>query len=426
MNFIDSSNVTVVAGKGGNGRTSFRHEKFIDRGGPDGGDGGNGGSVIFVASRNQDTLMSFRYQRELRAENGQDGDKKKKHGRRGKDLLVPVPVGTVVYQDGEIIADLTKDGQEQVIARGGRGGFGNAHFISSVRQAPKFAEPGEDGEEKELQLELKLIADVGLVGLPNAGKSTLISVVSNAKPAIADYPFTTLTPNLGVVDIKESGSMLLADIPGLIEGAAEGKGLGDEFLKHVERTAVLLHLIDVRSEDIVGDYTVIQNELQNYAVDLSVKPQIVVVSKIDTVLPEEAEAAVKKLQKALPKGTEMFQVSSQAHRNTKELMYATHKLVKAERAAQEKLTEENQASQNELPVLTISMETGWTVEKTKQGYKVSGPEIDRFSVRTDFSNDESIQRLRAIMRKKGILHDLNRKGASPDDTIILKTGSFEY
>ncbi|MBP9852909.1 MAG: GTPase [Patescibacteria group bacterium] len=425
MNFIDNSSVTVVAGKGGNGRTSFRHEKFVDRGGPDGGDGGDGGSVIFVASRNQDTLMSFRYQKELRAENGQDGDKKKKHGRRGKNLLIPVPVGTMVYENEAIIADLTRDGQEYVIAKGGRGGFGNAHFISSVRQAPNFSEPGEEGELRELQLELKLIADVGLVGLPNAGKSTLISVVSNAKPAIADYPFTTLTPNLGVVDITGSGSMLLADIPGLIEGAADGRGLGDEFLKHVERTAVLLHLVDVRSGTVAEDYTVIQNELKNYAVDLSQKPQIVVIAKIDTVLPEDVEAAAKKLRKVVPKGVDILQISSQAHQNTQELMYKTHALVKQEREKQMKITEEESASKDELPVLTIPSETSWKVEKEKNGYRVSGPGIDRFSTRTDFSNEESLQRLRSIMRKKGILHELNRQGASPEDTITLKSGSFE-
>ena len=425
MNFIDSAQVVVSAGSGGNGRTSFRKEKFVDRGGPDGGDGGNGGSVIFVASRNQDTLMSFRYQKELRAEDGQDGDKKKKHGRRGKDLEVPVPVGTVVYEGENIIADLTEDGQQTVIAKGGRGGFGNAHFVSSVRQAPKFAEPGDDGEEKELQLELKLIADVGLVGLPNAGKSTLISVVSNAKPAIADYPFTTLTPNLGVVDVKGSGSMLLADIPGLIEGAADGKGLGDAFLKHVERTAILLHLVDVNSANITKDYKVIQKELKNYAIDLSHKPQLVILTKIDTVLPEMVEDASKALKKVLPKGAKLYQISSQAHQGTTELMYDTYKLVKVERANQAKLTEAETSNADELPVLTIATDIGWKVEKVKDGYKVYGPDIDRFSTRTDFTNDESVQRLRSIMRKKGILHELNRQGASPEDTITLKSGSFE-
>lgn len=425
MNFIDSANVTVIAGDGGNGRVSFRHEKFIDRGGPDGGNGGDGGSVVFVASRNQNTLMAFRFQKERKAENGQAGDKQKKHGRRGKNLIVPVPVGTVVIFEGEEIADLKQDGQEFVAAKGGRGGFGNAHFISSVRQAPNFSEPGEDGEEKDLQLELKLIADVGLVGLPNAGKSTLISVVSNAKPAIADYPFTTLTPNLGVVDVKGSGSMLLADIPGLIEGASQGKGLGDEFLKHVERTAVLIHLVDVASEDVAADYATIQKELAEYTVDLSTKPQIVVLSKIDTVLPEQAAEARKKLQKELSKKATVLEISSQAHKNTQELIYQTFALVQAERENQAKLLEAERPDGDELPVLELQQEKGWEVKKTKHGFRVFGPGIDKFSVRTDFTNEESIQRLRSIMRKQGILHDLVRKGAEPGTLITLKSGTFE-
>jgi GTP-binding protein len=229
MKFIDQVRVRVAAGDGGAGRMSFRQEKFVDRGGPDGGDGGNGGSVVLVASRNQNTLVAFRFHKELVAERGENGGKTGKHGRRGKDLIVPVPVGTVVTHDGIEIADLTVDEQQFVVATGGRGGFGNAHFVSSVRQAPHFAEPGGEGDIKDVTLELKLIADVGLIGLPNAGKSTFLSVVSNARPKVADYPFTTLTPNLGVVDITNTDSILIADIPGLIEGAAEGKGLGDEF-----------------------------------------------------------------------------------------------------------------------------------------------------------------------------------------------------
>src|SRR3990167_7782581 len=230
--FVDKTSVTVQAGDGGNGAVSFRHEKFVDKGGPDGGDGGKGGDIIFEASRNQDTLSAFRYQRLLKAEFGQPGSKRRKHGRSAKDLLVQVPIGTSVYKDEELIADLTKDEEQVVIARGGKGGFGNAHFVSSTRQAPRVAEKGEKGEKLELTLELKMIADVGLVGLPNAGKSTLLASISHAHPAIADYPFTTLSPNLGVVDIDKKTSILIADIPGLIEGASEGKGLGDEFLRH--------------------------------------------------------------------------------------------------------------------------------------------------------------------------------------------------
>jgi GTP-binding protein len=317
VKFIDTAEVRVVAGDGGNGRTSFRKEKFVDRGGPDGGDGGKGGDIVFVASRNQNTLMDFRYHRELTAERGGDGGKTRKHGRGGKDLRVAVPVGTVVSEDGRELVDLSQDGQEAIIAAGGRGGYGNAHFVSSVRQAPKFAEPGGEGEARNLRLELKLIADVGLVGLPNAGKSTLLSVVSNARPEIADYPFTTLTPNLGVADLPGAGSMLIADIPGLIEGAAEGKGLGDEFLRHVERTAVLLHLVDATSNDIVADYKTIENEVKAYSVDLSSRTKIVVLTKVDLSLPELVIEAEKALAKATPKGTQIFAISSQAHQGNK-------------------------------------------------------------------------------------------------------------
>ncbi|MBC7459242.1 GTPase ObgE, partial [Candidatus Saccharibacteria bacterium] len=241
--FVDTAKVFVQAGRGGNGAVSFRREIYIDMGGPDGGDGGKGGDVIFVGTEGINTLIDFRYKPELKAAVGQAGSKRDRHGRSGEAMYVKVPVGTIVKRDGRIIADFVRAGQEEVIARGGDGGFGNAHFKSSVRQTPRIAENGEDGDVFEAELELKLLADVGLLGFPNAGKSTFLSVVSNARPEIADYAFTTLTPNLGVADIDD-GSLLIADIPGLIEGASEGKGLGDAFLRHVERTAVLLHLID--------------------------------------------------------------------------------------------------------------------------------------------------------------------------------------
>src|SRR5579884_4168647 len=270
MAFVDKVTVTVAAGNGGDGKLSFRREKFIQKGGPDGGDGGHGGNIILQASRNQNTLAAFRYQKELKAEPGQPGGSRRKHGRSGRDLIVAVPVGTVAANgEARQVADLVEDGQTVVVARGGKGGFGNAHFVSSRRQSPAFAEKGEPGEKHELLLELKMIADAGLVGLPNAGKSTLLSKLSNARPEIADYPFTTLTPNLGVVDIDRESSLLFADIPGLIEGAAEGKGLGDEFLRHVERTAILLHLVDVTSDNVVDDYRTIQNELKMYRSNLA-------------------------------------------------------------------------------------------------------------------------------------------------------------
>lgn len=427
MKFVDTAEVRVVAGDGGNGRTSFRHEKFVDRGGPDGGDGGDGGSIVFVASRNQNTLMNFRYHKELTAERGGDGGKTRKHGRSGKDLTVAVPVGTLVYENGELIVDLSSDGQEYVIAAGGRGGFGNAHFVSSVRQAPKFAEPGGEGEARDLHLELKLIADVGLVGLPNAGKSTFLSVVSNARPEIADYPFTTLTPNLGVADIQGAGGLLIADIPGLIEGAAEGKGLGDEFLRHVERTAVLLHLIDVTSEHIIQDYDTITAELAAYSPELGKRAKMVVLTKIDQSLPELVDEARQMLVAHLPKGTQLFAISSSAHKGLKELLYATHALVVAERAAAQAAEDAlRQDEDDSLPVLRLADDKGWLVQKTDDGFRVSGGKVDTFAARTDFSNDESIARLRDILRKLGVLHELSRQGAKPGDQVLFASGSIEY
>ncbi len=425
MKFIDTASVRVKAGDGGNGRVSFRHEKFVDRGGPDGGDGGKGGDIVFVASRNRNTLMDFRYHKELAAERGGDGSKTRKHGRNGADLQVSVPVGTVVYENDFEMVDLSEDGQSFVIAAGGRGGFGNAHFVSSVRQAPKFAEPGGEGEIKDLRLELKLIADVGLIGLPNAGKSTFLSVVSNARPEIADYPFTTLTPNLGVAEVVGAGSVLIADIPGLIEGAAEGKGLGDEFLRHVERTAVLLHLVDVSSNDIARDYQTIENEVKAYSVKLASRAKIVVLTKTDASLPELVADAEKSLRGIVPKKTPIIAISSQAHSGVKQLMYTAIETVHTERAKAAELEASTRQTVDDLPVLTFQSEEPWSVEKTPEGYKVLGHKIDKFAARTDFSNEESIARLRDIMRKMGISHKLARMGASAGTTVQFKKGSFE-
>lgn len=424
MKFVDQVKVRVVAGNGGDGRVSFRHEKFVDRGGPDGGDGGNGGNVVLVASRNQNTLVAFRFHKELAAEHGQNGNKTRKHGRRGKDLRVFIPVGTVVIHEGQQLADLITDGQEYIVASGGRGGFGNAHFVSSVRQAPHFAEPGGEGEAKDVTFELKLIADIGLVGLPNAGKSTFLSVVSNARPKMADYPFTTLTPNLGVVDIGGTDSLLIADIPGLIEGAAEGKGLGDEFLRHVERTAVLLHLVDTNSDDAGRDYQIIRHELQSYAADLQDRAHIVVLTKIDTVSPEQLAAAQKALKKVLPKGATIFCISAQAHMGVQAVLYAANDLVKSERIRQ--AAAETAEYDDGLPILTIDETDRWEVIIAESGdYWVQGGIVDKFGARTDFSNEESVQRLRSILHKQGVLHELRRRGARAGTTVRLKFGSFE-
>lgn len=286
MQFVDYVKIHVKAGDGGRGCVSFRREKYVPRGGPDGGDGGRGGHVIFRATEELNTLLDFKYRREYKAEKGQHGMGKKMHGRDGKDLIIPVPVGTLVKDadTGEVLADLDRDEAEVLVANGGRGGFGNAHFATPTRQTPRFAQPGEKGEERFLILELKLLADVGLIGLPNAGKSTLISVISSAKPKIADYPFTTLTPTLGVVKLSDFRSFVVADIPGLIEGAHKGAGLGFQFLRHVERTSILLHLIDI-SEGAYGNpvenLKKINKELELYSPMLIGKPQVVVGTKTD-------------------------------------------------------------------------------------------------------------------------------------------------
>jgi GTPase len=413
--FVDKVKVIIQAGDGGNGIVSFRHEKFIDRGGPDGGDGGNGGDVIAVASRNQNTLANFRYQKLLKADSGHNGQKRKKHGKSAQDLLVSVPVGTVVFNaDGELLADLTEDGQQAVLATGGHGGFGNAHFTSSTRQAPRLAEKGEKGEYLEATFELKMIADVGLVGLPNAGKSTLLAHVSNAAPEIANYPFTTIRPNLGVVDIDESTSLLFADIPGLIEGASKGKGLGDEFLRHVERTAVLVHLIDAYQEDLIAAYKTIQTELKEYATDLSKRPQIVVLNKVDGLDTEMIQARLKELQPALAKGTKLFAISAQSGQGIKELLYTIKDIVAKAHA---KRAKEREA---QIPVIRLPENNNeWRVMKRDDYFLVVGGKIERFAARTDFSNSHGRERLRDIMQKMGIQNELVRLGIEPEMKIVV-------
>ncbi len=418
--FIDKTQIILKGGDGGNGVVSFRHEKFIDRGGPDGGDGGKGGDIVIIGSRNQNTLATFRYQKELVADSGKPGFKQKKHGRSGKDLRVMVPVGTVIVnQEGVEMADITHDGQEVVVAKGGKGGFGNAHFISSRRQTPRIAEKGEPGEEYEATFELKIIAEVGLIGMPNAGKSTLLSRVTNAKPEIADYAFTTIRPNLGVADISKDTSVLIADIPGLIEGASEGKGLGDEFLRHVERTKVLVHLIDAYQEDIAATYKAIRKELAAYRIDLSKKPEIIAINKVDGLDDEIIADQMKSLKKVAAKDAQIFAISASSGKNLKELMYAVASVVK-QTAEIEALAEE------ELPVISLpDTVDAWQITQTDEGFVVTGEKIERFAMRTDFENEEGVDRLRDIMRKLGIMHQLERKRIEPDTEIIFG-GKREY
>ncbi|CAN5375032.1 GTPase ObgE [soil metagenome] len=423
--FVDRVQVSIEAGDGGNGYVSFRQEKFIDRGGPDGGDGGKGGSVVLQASRNQNTLANFRFQKALKADDGKPGFKQRMHGKSGLDLQVAVPVGTVVLtEDGIELADLNEDGQEFVVAAGGKGGFGNAHFVSSVRQAPKVAERGEAGEQLQAVFELRMIADVGLVGLPNAGKSTLLSVISNAKPEIANYPFTTLTPNLGVVDVDKGSSLLLADIPGLIEGASQGKGLGDEFLRHVERTKVLVHLIDAYQDDIAGAYKTIQKELKDYKTDLTLKPQIVVLTKVEGLDEEIVTDRLSELQKLVPAETPLMAISAQSKQGIKELLYEIKSEVTTIEAAEKAAKDEI----GDVPVYRLQpVESSFRVTNHGDYFTVTGHRIEKFASRTQFGDEEGERRLKDIMKKMRIMRELERQGIIPGQKIIVgKYGDVEY
>lgn len=409
--FIDTATVLVRAGAGGNGIVSFHSARGLPKGGPDGGDGGHGGNVVFIASNNENTLANFRYQKELIGEDGKAGAAAKMHGRNGKDLELKVPVGTQITENGIITADFTENEQKIVVARGGKGGFGNAHFTSSTRQAPKVAEKGELGEEHEFALELKMIADVGLVGLPNAGKSTFLAHVSNARPEIADYAFTTLRPNLGVVKIEKGKELLFADIPGLIEGASEGKGLGDDFLRHVERTKVLIHLIDAYNDDIVKAYATIQEELKAYKIDMSSKPQILVINKIegldDEIISDLQEQLKKKVKKA-----KIYAISAVSGAGLKQVLYAASEQVEKLKK-QEALVAEKEA--NKPPVITLDDRTNdeeqWSLDYESKVNKVivRGKKIERFANRTDFESEDGVRRLRDIMRKMGILKQFEKE-----------------
>ena len=347
--FVDTAKVYVKAGKGGNGAISFRHEIYIPKGGPDGGDGGKGGDVVFIASKDCDTLVDFRFQPKLIAEDGKAGSGQKSSGKSGKDLLVEVPIGTVVKRDGEIIADLTHDQERAIIAHGGDGGYGNWHFRSSTRQVPKIAELGNPGEAFDAELELKLLADVGLVGFPNAGKSTFLSVVSNATPEIADYPFTTITPNLGVAKVDDH-SILIADIPGLIEGASEGKGLGDRFLRHVERTKVLLHLIDVYNEDAGKAYADIRTELANYSAELASRPELVVLTKTEGVDDEIVKMQMQSILERNPEA-KIMKISASAHQGLTEVLRELWQIIDT---AGEEVLPEQENVEEDIPVITLT------------------------------------------------------------------------
>lgn len=428
--FIDTAKVFIKAGTGGNGAISFRREIYVPKGGPDGGTGGKGGDVVFEASKDENTLLSFRYNPELTAPDGKNGSKRQAAGRSGEDLVVKVPVGTVLKKStGEIVADLAEDGERAIVARGGDGGFGNSHFKSSTRQTPKFAELGIPGEEYEGIIELKLLADVGLVGFPNAGKSSFLASVSNATPEVADYPFTTITPNLGIATIDDY-DILIADIPGLIEGASEGKGLGHAFLRHTERTKVLLHMVDVYSDDAGAAYQTIRQELAHYSEDLAKTPEIVALTKVEG-LDDEIVELQKQSILAINPSAQIFAISSLAHLGVKDLLRALRKIIEETKKLEDDIPPEDQALIQEslakpadsIPVISLPQsdtKDDWSVARNEDGsFTVTGAKIERFAIKTDVYNYESANRLRDIMKKLGIRSELTRLGAEPDSIIHI-------
>ncbi len=431
--FCDESTLRVKPGNGGNGAISLRHEKYAARGGPDGGDGGNGGNVILIASHDCNTLSDFRTNRVLEAENGSQGGGKQLHGKNGEDLVLKVPVGTVITQksDGAFIADLSEEGQELLLARGGRGGYGNAHFTSSTRQTPRFAEKGETTEVEEFSLELKLVADIGIIGFPSVGKSTLISVISNCRPKIAAYPFTTLVPNLGIVKVGED-DFVVADIPGLIEGASEGKGLGDAFLRHIERCSLLLHLIDGTDPNVIQNYEVINSELKKYSETLAQKEQIVAINKSDSFDAEYEKLVVKEFKKKYPK-LKIYFISAAMKKGVDELLYHMKDVVMAYRMKQ-KVVENKVAEEKGTRVVFrphLEKESAdWRVDeipgtgsKPISKYLITGKRIEQIVNMTDTNNMQGMARLYDVFEKQGILRQLGKLGWTID--LPVHVGKFE-
>jgi GTP-binding protein len=418
--FIDEARIYVCSGKGGNGIVHFRREKYVPFGGPDGGDGGRGGDVILEVSPNLNTLSEFQYKKRFQAENGQRGGSNQKTGRSGKDLIIYVPPGTVVYDDktGELLVDLVEPGQRFVVCKGGRPGRGNARFATPTNQAPRIAERGEPGQERYLRLELRLIADVGIVGVPNAGKSTLLAAVTKAKPKIAAYPFTTVEPNLGVATLDDETSIVLADIPGLIEGAHLGVGLGHAFLRHVQRTRVLIHLLDGLSDDPVLDFAQINSELALFDPELSKKPQIVALNKID--LPE-VQARWKDIEKALSKHQKpgdlpVMAISALLGTNVPQLLNQTAQLLKRVPPSQRI---------EQVPLYRPESDPRqFTIQRVSEGWRVSGEAIERAAAMTYWEYDQSVRRFQRLLQVLGVEDALREAGIQPGDTVLI--GQFEF
>ena len=422
--FIDKARIFVKSGNGGNGAVSFRREKYVPAGGPDGGDGGNGASVIFEVDLGLRTLMDFKYQRKYVAEHGEDGSKKRKAGRNGEDLILKVPAGTIIRDEatGLVIADLKEEGDRAVVAKGGRGGKGNQHFANAVRQAPAFARSGSDGVEKWVVLELKMIADVGLLGFPNVGKSTFLSVVTKAKPKIANYHFTTLTPNLGVVQTKFGESFVLADIPGLIEGAAEGVGLGHDFLRHVERTKVLIHIVDIsglEGRDALDDFDKINGELKLYNEKLATRPQVVVANKMDIL---EDESIFEEFKNELEgRGYKVFKMSAATRQGVDDVIaYVSELLREAEEI--ELVSEEEMFR----PELDEVQDEGLQIDIEDGVYVVTGKSLRRIMYSVNFDDMESLQYFQKAMESQGVFDRLREMGIEDGDTVRIYEIEFEF
>jgi GTP-binding protein len=424
--FTDRAEIYLRSGKGGDGHVSFRREMYVPAGGPDGGDGGKGGDIIFEVDEGLNTLSEFRYNRKFHAENGEDGKKKRMSGKDGQDLIIKVPPGTVIKEKetGKVVADMSHENRREVILRGGRGGKGNQHYATATMQAPKYAQPGQKPMEMTVILELKVIADVGLVGFPNVGKSTLLSRVSNARPKIGNYHFTTLNPNLGVVDL-EGGGFVMADIPGLIEGASEGLGLGHEFLRHIERTKVIVHLVDAAStegRDPIDDIHKINKELIAYNPELAKRPQIIAANKIDVLPEEEVEAVISKMKETFePQGIKVLPISAVSGKNIKELLYMIKDMLNH-------LDDEPVVFEREFfPEDLIEVEEPYTVSKEDEHlYVVEGPRIERMLGYTNLESEKGFEFFQNFLKRNGILDELEALGIEEGDTVRMYGHEFDY
>lgn len=424
--FADRAKIIIKSGKGGDGHVSFRREKYVPDGGPDGGDGGRGGDVIFVIDEGLNTLTDYRHKRKFAAEPGQEGGKKKCHGRDGEDLILKVPAGTVIkdVETGKVIADMSGDNKRVIVLKGGRGGQGNSHYATATMQAPKYAQPGGEAIEIEVQLELKVIADVGLVGFPNVGKSTFLSRVTNAKPKIANYHFTTLQPNLGVVDMDEGFGFVIADIPGLIEGASEGIGLGHEFLRHVERTKVLIHVVDaagVEGRDPIADIRAINTELERYNPELLKKPQVIAANKTDAIYDPESSIIADLKAEFGKEGIEVFPISAVSGAGVKELLYHVKHLL-------DKLPKETVVYEQEYdPSLIVLRDLPYTIEINEDGsYVVEGPKIEKMLGYTNIESEKGFLFFQNFLKEQGILDELVEKGIEDGDTVRMYGHEFDY